>query len=205
MERPANFHDTIADACLPEAAGVVDEAAALDAAVDVLEAHATAGDPTIRGFLRACEGPATRLAGRPADLDVVERQRQAAQILPQAAPGGPGVRGGIGHVRIVGILELLPHRLEGAWGGRPSAPRWARRAPATTVRRGWRSPGDALLPAASRGQERLWPGPAPAGTARGVGGGRTAWSRPGPPCGRDRTRRVPRPAPVSRGRVPAPW
>jgi hypothetical protein len=102
MERTANFHDTIADACLPEAAGVVDDAAALDAAVDGLDAHATAGDPTICGFLRAREGPATRLAGRPDDLDLVERKRQEAPILQQAAPGGQGVRGGIGHALIVG-------------------------------------------------------------------------------------------------------
>jgi hypothetical protein len=40
MERTANFHDPIADACLPEAAGIVDDAAALDATVDVLDARA---------------------------------------------------------------------------------------------------------------------------------------------------------------------
>jgi hypothetical protein len=106
MERTANFHDTIADACLPETAGVVDDAAALDAAVDVLDAHATAGDPTIRGFLRAREGPATRLAGRHDDLDVVERKRQEAQILQQAAPSGQGVRGGIGNALIVGATGV---------------------------------------------------------------------------------------------------
>ena len=93
MPCAADFHDQIADACLPEAAGVVGDAAALDAAVDVLNAQATAGDPTIRGFLRAREGPATRLPGRHEDLDVVERNRQEAQILQQAAPGGPGVGG----------------------------------------------------------------------------------------------------------------
>ena len=57
MQRAANFHDPIADTRLPEAARIVDDAAARDAAVDVLDAHTTAGDPPIRGFLRARELP----------------------------------------------------------------------------------------------------------------------------------------------------
>ena len=81
MERTANFHDTIADACLPETAGVVDDAAALDAAVDVLDAHATARDALVRRFLRAREGPAPRLPRRHDDVDPVERKRQDAEIL----------------------------------------------------------------------------------------------------------------------------
>jgi hypothetical protein len=106
MQCAADFHDQIADACLPEAAGVMDDAAALDAAVDVLNAHATAGDPTIRGFLRAREGLATRLPGRHDDFDVVERKRQEAQILQQAAPGGQGVWGGIGNSLIMGAAGV---------------------------------------------------------------------------------------------------
>ena len=43
MQRAADFHDQVTDARLPQAACVVDNAAALDAAVDVLDAHATAG------------------------------------------------------------------------------------------------------------------------------------------------------------------
>jgi hypothetical protein len=42
MQRTANLHHQIADARLPEAAGVVDDTTALDAAVDVLDTHATA-------------------------------------------------------------------------------------------------------------------------------------------------------------------
>jgi hypothetical protein len=40
MQRTADFHDQIADAGLPEGARVVDEATALDTAVDVPDAHA---------------------------------------------------------------------------------------------------------------------------------------------------------------------
>jgi hypothetical protein len=49
----ADFHDHIADARLPQAGGIVDDAAALDTAVDMLDAHAPTGDAPIRGLL-AC-------------------------------------------------------------------------------------------------------------------------------------------------------
>jgi hypothetical protein len=42
MQRTADVHDQITDARLREAAGLMDHAAALDAAVDVLDARATA-------------------------------------------------------------------------------------------------------------------------------------------------------------------
>jgi len=42
MQRAADFHDPIADARFPQAARVVDHATALDAAVEVLDADATA-------------------------------------------------------------------------------------------------------------------------------------------------------------------
>jgi len=93
MQRTADFHDQVADARLPEAAGVVDHAAALDAAVDVLDAHAATRDASIGGFLAAREGSASWLAGRHDDLDVVERARQAAQILEQPTARGSGIGG----------------------------------------------------------------------------------------------------------------
>jgi hypothetical protein len=49
MEGTADFHDEIAGPRLPEAAGIVDNAAALDAAVDVLNA------PACDAVLAACE------------------------------------------------------------------------------------------------------------------------------------------------------
>jgi hypothetical protein len=81
MQRTADFHEQIADARLPQAAGVVDDAAALDAAVDVLDAHATARDAPIGGFLRAGEGSPPRLLGWHDHLDPVERKRQEAEVL----------------------------------------------------------------------------------------------------------------------------
>jgi hypothetical protein len=81
MQRPADFHDQVADASLPKPEGVVDNPAALDAAIDVLDAHAATGKAPIGGFLAAGWGSASGLAGRHDDLHLVERERLEAQIL----------------------------------------------------------------------------------------------------------------------------
>jgi len=88
MQRTADFHDQVADARLPQAAGVVDDATALDAAVDVLDAYATTRDASIGGFLAAREGSAAGLAGRHEDLDLVQRECLEAQILEQSTARG---------------------------------------------------------------------------------------------------------------------
>src|SRR5262245_60140620 len=55
MQRTADFHDLISGTCLPQAARVLNNATALDAAVDMLDADATACDAPIHGFLGARE------------------------------------------------------------------------------------------------------------------------------------------------------
>jgi hypothetical protein len=106
MQRPADFHDQITDARLPEAAGLMDNAAALDAAVDVLDAYATAGDAPMRRFLRTREVPSPWLPGRHDDLHVAERERQEAPLLEQSAARGHGRRGGIGNPLILGAPRI---------------------------------------------------------------------------------------------------
>jgi hypothetical protein len=106
MQRTADFHDQIADARLPQAASLVDNTAALDAAVDVLDTHATAGDASIRRFLHTREVPPPRLPGRHDDLHVVERERQEAQILEQSAACRQGIRCGIGNPLIMGAPRI---------------------------------------------------------------------------------------------------
>ena len=63
MRRTADFHHEIAAALLAGAERVVDNATVLDAAVDVLDAHAMVSDAPIPGFLCARECTATRLPG----------------------------------------------------------------------------------------------------------------------------------------------
>jgi len=106
MQRTADLHDQILDTRLPEAADVVDAAAALDATVDGLDAHAPTGDAPMRGFLRACELPSARLPGRHDDLHPIAREGQEAEILEPPAPCRQGVRGGIGHALIVGTARI---------------------------------------------------------------------------------------------------
>ena len=105
MQPTADVHDQITDAHLPQAAGLVDHATAFDAAVDVLDAHAAAGDTPIGGFLGAREGSSSRFAGRHDDLDLREHKCQKAQILEPPAACRQGVGGGIGHPLIVGTAR----------------------------------------------------------------------------------------------------
>jgi hypothetical protein len=76
-----HFHDKIADPLLTEAERVLDDATALDATVDVLNTHASAGNAPIRGFLHAREGPAQRLLDRHDHLDLVVCEREETEIL----------------------------------------------------------------------------------------------------------------------------
>jgi hypothetical protein len=106
MQRTADFHDAITNAGLPQAAGVVDDAAALDAAVDLLKAHAAARDAPIRRLLRRCEVPASRLPGRQDDRHPVQRERQEPEILEHAAARRQGIRAGLGNPRIMGTAGI---------------------------------------------------------------------------------------------------
>ena len=106
MQRTANFHQQSANACLPEAIGVVHDTTALDAAVDGLDTHATARDASIGSFLRPGARPAPRLLGGHDDLDVVEREGEEAQILEPPAACGQGVRRGLGKPFVVRAARI---------------------------------------------------------------------------------------------------
>jgi hypothetical protein len=101
MQRTADFHDQVADARLSEAAGIVNHAAALDATVDVLDAHAATRDASIGRFLAARERSASGLTGRHDALDLVERKRQEAQILEQLTARRQGIGGGLSNPLVV--------------------------------------------------------------------------------------------------------
>ena len=117
MQCTADFHAQVADARLPQAAGVMDDAATLDAAVDVLNAHAATRDASIGSFLAAREGSATWLAGRHDNLDVVEREGQEARILEQSTARGSGIGGGLSHPLVMGSPRLgLTQEADGAHG-----------------------------------------------------------------------------------------
>jgi hypothetical protein len=106
MQGTAGLHDQIADPCLSQAAGVMDDAAALDATVDVFDAHTSAGDAPIGRFLRVREGPAPWLPRRHDDLDLSQRERQEAEILKQPAARGQGIRGGVCNPLLVGATRI---------------------------------------------------------------------------------------------------
>ena len=81
MQRTADVHDPIADARFPQAARVVDDAAALDAAVDVLDPEPTVVQGLVHPLLLPCQFLARGFLPWHEDLDLGQREREEAQIL----------------------------------------------------------------------------------------------------------------------------
>jgi hypothetical protein len=97
MQGTTAFHHGIAHAVLPQPDPVFDNAAALAAMVDTLEAQPTVRQGLIGHLL--CQGAclAAGWLGRHADRDVGQRERQEAEVLSQPTPGGQGIRRRVGH------------------------------------------------------------------------------------------------------------
>jgi hypothetical protein len=110
VEGTTDFHHDIADALLPQAEPVFDNATTLHAAVDMLDPEPTLVQRLVRplllqrklvtaGFLRGHE-----------DIHVGQRKGQEAQILQQSAPRGQGIGRRVGNGLImdtaaVGVTE----------------------------------------------------------------------------------------------------
>ena len=92
MQGATEFHHEIADAVLPQPDPVFDDAAALDATVDMLDPQPTLVQGLVGQLLFKGEFLASWFLGRHEDLDLWERERQEAQILQQPAPRGQGIR-----------------------------------------------------------------------------------------------------------------
>jgi hypothetical protein len=176
MPRTADFHDQIADARLAETAGVVDDATALDATVDRRDAHAAAGDASLRGFVCARQGPAPRRLRRHEHLAVVERARQEAAVLAQPAPRGSRVGRRLGHPLLVwaaGVGVPPNEARERGVDQEHMLPRVARFLAAITARRRSRGLGGREAPCGAIVANRGKMGPAvgaAVGGAAGVGG-----------------------------------
>ena len=110
MQGTAQFHHEIADAVLPQPDAVFDDAAALDATVDMLDPQPTVMQGLVGPLLAQGEFLATRFLGRHEDLDLGQRERQEAQVLQQPTPGGQGIRRRVGNrllmdAATVGVAE----------------------------------------------------------------------------------------------------
>jgi hypothetical protein len=96
MQGTAEFHHEIADALLPQADPVFDNATTLDTPMDMLDPQPTLVERLVRPLLLPRELRAAGLLGRHEDLHLREREGQAAQVLQQPAPGRQGIRCGLG-------------------------------------------------------------------------------------------------------------
>jgi hypothetical protein len=106
MQCTADFHDAITNAHLPQTAGVVDDATTLDTAVDMLDAHPTAGEAPIGRLLCGREFPDSRLSGRHDGLNLLQGEGQEAQILEQPTARRQGVGDGISNPFVMGTARV---------------------------------------------------------------------------------------------------
>ena len=106
MQGTAEFHHQIADALLPQADPVFDDAAALDTAVDVLDAQPTLVERLVRPLLLPRELLAAGFLGRHEHRHLRERERQEAQILQEPAARRQGIRRRIRNGLIMGAAAI---------------------------------------------------------------------------------------------------
>ena len=81
MQGTAEFHHQITNALLPQTDPVFDDATALDATVDMLNAQPTLVQGLVGQLLFQGEVLAAGFLRRHEDLDLGQRKRQEAQIL----------------------------------------------------------------------------------------------------------------------------
>ena len=101
VQGTAELHHEIADALLPQPEPVFSDAAALDAAVDMLDPQPTLVQGLVGPLLFQGEFLASWFLGRHEDLHFRERERQEAQILQQPTPGRERVGGGLRDAQIM--------------------------------------------------------------------------------------------------------
>jgi hypothetical protein len=81
MQGTTEFHHQITDTLLPQAHPVFHNTAALDTAVDVLDAQPTLVERLVRPLLLPREVLAPGFLGRHEDIHLGQREREEAQIL----------------------------------------------------------------------------------------------------------------------------
>src|SRR5712691_4848293 len=101
MQGTTDFHHQIADALLPQADPVFDDATALDTTVDMLDPQPAVVQCLVGQLLLPCQLLAAWCLGRNEDRHLGECERQEAQILQQPAPGREGIRGGLGNAFVM--------------------------------------------------------------------------------------------------------
>src|SRR3954453_9637199 len=87
MQGTADFHHHITDALLPQTDPVLDHTAALDTAVDMLDAQAAGVERLVRSVLRRRQVRARGFLCGHEDRHLGQREAQEAEILQQPAPG----------------------------------------------------------------------------------------------------------------------
>ena len=106
VQGTAELHHQITDPLLPQADPVFHNAAALDTAIDMLNAQPPLVERLVRPLLLPRELLATRFLGRHEDGHLRERERQEPQILQESAPRRQGIRRRVRNGLIMGAAAI---------------------------------------------------------------------------------------------------
>jgi hypothetical protein len=106
VQGTAEFHHQIADPLLPQADPVLHNAAALDTAIDVLDAQPTLGERLVRPLLLPRKLLAAGCLGRHEDRHLRECERQEPQILQEPAPRRQGIRRRVRNGLLMGAAAI---------------------------------------------------------------------------------------------------
>jgi hypothetical protein len=106
VQGTTEFHHQIADALLPEADAVFDDATALDTAVDMLDPQPTLVQCLVGSVLLPRQLLTAGFLHWHEDLDLRERKSQEAQSLQQPAPRRQGIRRRVSNGLIMGAAAI---------------------------------------------------------------------------------------------------
>jgi hypothetical protein len=101
MQRTTDFHHHVANPVFPQPNGLFEHTAALDAAIDMFDAHAPSSQLPIPSLLRSRPLVAARLLRRLEDVHAVQRERLKTHVLQQLTPGRQRIGGGVGDALVM--------------------------------------------------------------------------------------------------------
>jgi len=106
VQGTTEFHHQITDTLFPQADAVLDDATALDTAVDMLDPQPALVERLVGSVLFPCQLLAAGFLQRHEDLDLRERKSQEAQILQQSTPRRQGIRRRVSNGLIMGAAAI---------------------------------------------------------------------------------------------------
>ena len=116
MQSTTDFHHHVANAVFPQPDRLFEHTAALDAALDMVDAHPSPSKLPIPRFLGSCQCFTTRLLRRLEDVHPLQRARLKTQVLQQLTPRWQWIGRGVGEALVMDAAGMRLTQEEDAQG-----------------------------------------------------------------------------------------